>query len=69
MNNTIYVLIMNHWGDKTELAKKFGATVCEIDENVIVFKDKSGPEVSDLMEKNGLDYNYSYSLKDVYDME
>ncbi|MSS38590.1 hypothetical protein [Clostridium porci] len=50
-----YVAIFNYFGDLTVLADKLGGTVVE---NTICLTDLSGQEITDLMERNGLDYNY-----------
>lgn len=53
--NKTYVAVFNYFGDLTVLADKLGGAVVE---NTICLTDTSGQEISDLMERNGLDYNY-----------
>lgn len=54
----IYVKLNNYFGDYSKLAKRYKAKLIEKD--ILCFDDKTGEEVSEMMEKNGMDFDYSY---------
>lgn len=54
MGKCIYVAIFNHFGNLEQLANELGARAVE---GTLCFSDLKGQQISDLMERFGLDYN------------
>lgn len=64
--NKIYVAIFNHFGDLSGLAADLGATVVE---NTLCFTGLDGQTISDIMEQNGLDYNYGWTPEEAWEVD